>query len=372
MRVTTLITLNLALSLALSIPAANAQIQAETIGQETMSTPGENWFISKTGAGASIYDGSSGEMQGMLSLAGFNTASVQSYGPRREFYSADSYYSRGVHGDRTDVVTIYDYENLSPVAEIEIPKKIAVLSFAGHLGLTGNGRHLLVFNMTPAQSVSIVDVENRNFVGEISTPGCAIMMPIADNDFLMICGDGTIQLIQLDDSGNEANRVRSEQFFDVDEDAAFDVPARSKDGWLLISHAGKAFDVSKKGTQLVISQWSIVTDEDVEENWLPGGQQLTAVHEELGLLYVLMHQGGEYTHHEPGSEIWVIDTNQRRRIARIELDVTASKLMVTQESEPKLIVSDTEGGLHVYDALQLKLERTIEDAGPPASLLVDF
>ena len=149
MRVTTLITLNLALSLALSIPTANAQIQPETVGLETMSTPGENWFISKTDAGAYIYDGLSGEMQGMLSLGGFNTASVQPYGPRREFYSAESYYSRGVHGDRTDVVTIYDYENLSPVAEIEIPKKTAVLSFAGHLGLTGNGRHLLVFNLTP-------------------------------------------------------------------------------------------------------------------------------------------------------------------------------------------------------------------------------
>lgn len=372
MRVITLIALYLALNIALGIPAANAQIQPETIGQETMSAPGENWFISKTAAGAYIYDGLSGEMQGMLSLAGFNTASVQPYGPRREFYSADSYYSRGVHGDRTDVVTIYDYENLSPVAEIEIPKKIAVLSIAGHLGLTGNGRHLLVFNMTPAQSVSIVDVENRNFVGEISTPGCAIMMPIADNDFLMICGDGTIQLIQLDDSGNEANRVRSEQFFDVDEDAAFDVPARSKDGWLLISHAGKAFDVSKDGTQLVISEWSIVTKEDVEEDWLPGGLQLNTIHEDLGLLYILMHQGGEYTHHEPGSEIWVIDINQRRRIARVELDVTAANLMVTQESDPKLLVSDTEGGLHVYDALQLKLERTIEDSGPPTALLVDF
>ena len=280
MRVISLIALNL----ALCISSAHAQLQPDTIGQETMSDPARNWFISKTEAGAYIYDGSNGEMQGMLSLARFNTASVQPYGPRREFYAAESYYSRGVHADRTDIVMIYDYENLSPIAEIEIPKKTAVLSFPGHLGLTGNGRHLTVFNMTPAQSVSIVDVENRNFVGEISTPGCAIIMPIADNDFLMICGDGTIQLIQLADSGNEATRVRSEQFFNVDEDAAFDYPVRTKDGWLLISHAGKAFDVSKDGTQLVISEWSIVTDEDVEEKWLPGGAQLNTVHQGLGLL----------------------------------------------------------------------------------------
>jgi len=372
MRVITLISLYVALNLALCIPAANAQIQPDTIGQETMSAPAENWFISKTGAGAYIYDGLSGEMQGMLSLAGFNAPSVQAYGPRREFYAAESYYSRGVHGDRTDVVTIYDYENLAPVAEIEIPKKIAVLSFAGHLGLTGNGRHLMVFNMTPAQSVSIVDVENRNFVGELSTPGCAIIMPTGEDDFLMICGDGTLQLIQLDQSGEESSRVRSEQFFVVEEDAVYDRPVRTEDGWLLISHAGKAFDVTRDGTQIMISEWSILSDADVEEKWLPGGGQLKTVQQNLGLLYILMHQGGEFTHHEPGTEIWVFDINQRRRIARIELEVAARNLMVTQESEPKLIVSDTEDGLHVYDARQMKLERTITDPGPSASLLVDF
>ena len=95
MRVSTLI----ALYLALTIPAAHGQLQPDAaIGQETMSAPGESWFISKTGAGAYIYDALSGEMQGMLSLAGFDTASVQPYGPRREFYAAESYYSRRVHG----------------------------------------------------------------------------------------------------------------------------------------------------------------------------------------------------------------------------------------------------------------------------------
>jgi methylamine dehydrogenase heavy chain len=198
------------------------------------------------------------------------------------------------------------------------------------------------------------------------------MMPVADNDFLMICGDGTVQLIQLDDSGNESDRVRSEEFFVVEEDAVFDRPVQTDSGWMLISHAGKAFDVSQDGSKLVISGWSIVTDEDVEEEWLPGGSQLNTVHQGLGLLYVLMHQGGEYTHHDPGTEIWVFDVNQRRRLARIELETAARNVMVTQESEPKLIVTDTEGGLHVYDALKMKLERTIEDPGPSAGLLVDF
>jgi methylamine dehydrogenase heavy chain len=362
-----------ALCLALSFPTANAQIQPETISVETMPTPGENWFISKTGNGAYIFDASTGDMHGLLSLAGFNTPGVEPNSARREFYAAESHYSRGSRGDRTDIVTVYDFDNLSSVAEIEIPKKMAILSFRGHMRLTNNNKHLGVFNMTPAQSVSIVDVENRSFVGEISTPGCAIIMPVADNDFLMLCGDGTLQLIQLDESGNESGRIRSDQFFDVQVDPVYDQPVETADGYWLVTHNGQAFDVSQEGSQIHVSDaWSLLTEEDAEEKWRPGGGQLKTAHQNLGLGYILMHQGKEYSHHEAGSEIWVFDLSAQRRIARIELEVPATDVMVTQEAEPLLLVVDEEAGLHVYNAITMKRERTIEDSGPPAALLVDF
>jgi hypothetical protein len=60
------------------------------------------------------------------------------------------------------------------------------------------------------------------------------------------------------------------------------------------------------------------------------------------------------------------------RIGRLELAVEARNIMVTQETEPKLIVADEEGGLHIYEALQLKLDRTIEDPGPAADLIQDL
>jgi len=96
------------------------------------------------------------------------------------------------------------------------------------------------------------------------------------------------------------------------------------------------------------------------------------VHEGTGLLYILMHQGEEYTHHDPGTEVWVFNLLTQRRIARMELEVETSNIMVTQESEPILIISDEEGGLHIYDALKLKLDRTIEDPGPGADLIQDL
>lgn len=359
--------------LVLWAPVAQSQIAPELVGSETMGEPGKNWIIGKTRNGGYIYDADSGEMQGLISLSS-HTSSFEIDRARRQFYAPESYYSRGVHGDRTDVVSIYDFENLSPIAEIEIPKKIAVLSFRRHVGMLGNNRHFLVFNMTPAQSVSVVDVESRTFVGEISTPGCAMIMPVAENDFLMICGDGTLQLIQLDEQGNETNRARSKEFFEVLEDPIFDRPLATADGWLITSHAGQAYTVTTDGDDIQLSKaWSLLDEEDAEQNWRAGGGEFGTIHKATGLLYMLMHKAEkDFTHHDFGTEIWVTDINGQRRLERIELEVEAHSLYVTQSDEPKLIVSDEEGGLHVYDAIKLTLDRTIEDPGPGAAFFQGF
>ncbi len=364
MRVTTA----LALALALFVPLTSAQIVPEEISIETMSNPGPNWFISKTGNGGYIFDAATGEMQGMLSLSRY-TPAVTMWQPRREFYATESYLSRGVRGERTDLVAVYDFENLSPVAEIIIPNHIARLSFRNHLGLMNNGRHLAVLNMNPGHSVSIVDVEDRVFIYEASTPGCAVIMPVADSDFLQLCGDGTLQLIQLDISGFEENRIRSDIFFNVMEDAIFDRTARSADGWYLITHAGIIYEVGSQGSEIIISDsWSVT--QEGEDSWRPGGDEFITAHRDTGLLFVAMHEGDVDTHHVPGEEIWVLDANSGRRLHRIKLDVPATSIMVTQETEPKLIVADDDGATHVYNALTFGFERTI--VTPGAAMFEDF
>lgn len=359
--------------LTLWAQSAQSQITPELVGADTMGDPGKNWVIGKTRNGGYIYDADSGEMQGLISLSA-HTSSFEIDRSRRQIYAPESYYSRGVHGDRTDIVAIYDFENLSPIAEVEIPKKIAVLGFRRHVGMLGNGRHFLVFNMTPAQSVSVVDIESRTFVGEISTPGCAMIMPVADNDFLMICGDGTLQLIQLDEQGNEVNRTRSKNFFEVLEDPVFDRPFPTADGWLLTTHAGLAYTVTVDGTNIRLSKaWSLLTEEDSEQKWRAGGNEFGAIHQATGLLYILMHKAEkDFTHHESGTEIWVMDVSGQRRLERIELEVPAYSLYVTQSDEPKLLVSDDEGGLHVYNGIKLTLDQTIEDPGPNAAFFQGF
>ncbi len=358
----------LAVSLMLVMPLASAQITPEEISQETMPEPGENWFISKTGNGGYIFDATTGEMQGLLSLSR-RTPAVTMWRPRGEFYAAESYVSRGVYGERTDIVAIYDFENLRPIAEVVIPNHMARLGVRNHLGLMNNGRHLAVHNMNPGHSVTIVDVQDRVFIYEVSTPGCAIIMPVADSDFLQVCGDGTLQLIQLDLSGFEQNRARSEVFFNVQDDAVFDRTARSADGWFLVTHGGTIFEVSTSGEEINIGEgWPLMSDD--EEGWRPGGGEFISAHQELGLLYVAMHEGEVDTHHEPGEEIWVMDVETQRRVHRLELEVPARSLMVTQENEPKLIIADDEGDTHVYDALTLVHERSIRTPG--ASMFEDF
>ena len=350
------------------LSGALAQVTPEEISVETMPDHGPNWFIAKSGNGGRIYDAESGEMLGLLSLSS-RTPAVAPYLPRGEFYAAESYYSRGVHGERTDIVAIYDYANLNPIAEVEIPNHMARLNVRNHLGLLGNGRHLAVLNMNPGYSVSIVDVIDREFVYEMSTPGCAIILPVAENDFLLVCGDGTLQLSQLDISGFEENRVRSEVFFNVQEDAVFDRSARTADGWLLITHAGVIFEVSTDGDEINISEgWSIVGED--ESGWRPGGFEFLDVHRASGLLYVAMHEGPVDTHHQAGDEIWVIDVASQRRVHRLQLEDPADHLTITQETSPKLLVGTSAGGIEVFNGLTFRHERTID--GPGVSMFEDF
>jgi len=353
------------IGLALWATSTFAQLAPEMVGNETLGEPGKNWFIAKSRNGGYVYDADTGDMHGLVSFSSF-TSSFEISNERREIYAPESYFSRAVHGERTDIVQVYDFENLSPVAEIEIPKKVAVLPFRRHVGMLNDGRHFLVFNMTPGQSVTVVDVETREFVGEISTPGCAMIMPVQERDFLMMCGDGTLQLIQLAEDGTEANRERSKKFFDVLDDPIFDRPAPTADGWLLISRIGRVLEVTVDGSRIRLGDdWSLVDDEEKEAGWVPGGGEFVSVHKSTGLTYVLMHQAEkDFTHHDPGTEIWVLHAGEQRPIERIELEVPAGALFVTQSDEPKLIVTDEERGVHVYDAITLSLEKTIEDPGP--------
>ena len=350
---------------------ATAQLAAETVTVTELPPPQDSWFLVKSYSGSYLFDGDTGEMQGLISHNFYTPALVPNL-QRSEAYLVESWFSRGVRGTREDVLTVVDMKDLSTKTEIDIPDKAAALSFRNHIGLLEDGRHVAIFNMTPAQSVSIVDVVDREFAGEISTPGCAIIMPADERAFMMICGDGGLQYLELDGDGKETRRERSKSFFVVDEDPVFDRPMQTTDGWLLISHSGLAYTVDPNGGKMKISKpWSLLTEEDRAEKWRPGGDQPFTVLRANNLLYMLVHQGGVDTHYEPGTAIWVYDLQRKRRVGKIEFeeDHKASHILVSQESEPKLYVFGKESKLRIYDAHLLRHLRTIENPGPGPGLL---
>ncbi len=345
-------------------------IAPETVSQTTLPEPSSTWFVAKNVMGAGfVFDAASAQMLGTLSLTPF-TPTITRSELRNEIYAAEAYYSRRYRGKREDVLTIYDHANLAPIHEIDIPDKIASLNFLEYLSLLGDERFLTVFNMTPAQSVSVVDLQERRFVSEISTPGCALTMSAGERGFLMICGDGTLQLIQLDADGAEAERVRSKSFFSVDKDPVFDQPVRTNDGWQLISFEGKVFEVTLDAKRIRISKpWSVLTDEDKAEQWRVGGGQIMDVHRGLDLLYVLMHQGGVDTHEDPGTEVWVFSRATNSRIARLPLEKPTRSILVTQNESPLVIGSAAiEPNVQVYNGLTLKSESSIEVGAVVGSL----
>ena len=84
-------------------------------------------------------------------------------------YIAETYHSRGNRGVRTDVLTIYDKANLAPIAEVILPpKRSSNMPTNFNLQLVDDEKLALIYNFTPAQSVSVVDLEKREF-GAIST-----------------------------------------------------------------------------------------------------------------------------------------------------------------------------------------------------------
>lgn len=96
---------------------------------------------------------------------------------RSEMYVAETFHSRGVRGERTDVVTIYDKATLAPVGEIILPggKRSTTMPEKYALQLIDEDRMLLVFNLFPATSVTVVDVAARKVLNEIPIPGCALI-----------------------------------------------------------------------------------------------------------------------------------------------------------------------------------------------------
>src|SRR5262245_19092316 len=346
-----------------------ADFTPEQASSAKLGAPTPHWFLVMDFLGANVFDADNGDMLGKVHTSDYTSALAVDQ-QRGFIYVPGSYYSRSRYGDRTDVVVFNRIDTLSPAREVAIPNKLAAAGNGGTTDLIG-GRFLGVYNMTPAMSVSIVDVEQSKFVTEIATAGSAMVYPVASggsgtNAFMQICGDGTLQLLRLDANGQESSRARSAKFFDIDKDPVYDYASRSKDGWMLVSFAGQVFEARIGNAVEVSKPWSLFTDAERAENWRIGGRQPFAYNAETQTLFALVHQGKPdiQSHEHDGTEVWAFDVRSQRRGYKIELkDTKSPTLNVTADAKPLLLVVTRDRKVLVYDALKGRLERTINDAG---------
>ena len=310
---------------ALAFGVASGELPVEATGRvETVALPYPPHWVFVGDAVArrtALVDVDDGRLVGMLD-SGWGLPQTLHPASRPEVYVVETHYSRGSRGERTDVLTVYDAGTLAPVAEVVIPPKRALSATpVAHAALSDDDRFAAVFNLTPAASLSIVDVEQRRFVTEIATPGCSLVYPAGPRRFAMLCMNGALLQVTLDENGREASKLRTATFFDPESDPVTEKAARWGDRWLFVSFDGWIHPVRFDGDEPVFEErWSLVSEAERGDRWKIGGSQHLAVHEPTGRAFALMHQGGPDTHKTAGTEVWVYQLAERSRLQRIELE----------------------------------------------------
>ena len=376
-----LLTATLVLALQAPVGIAAAPLPADPAGTvATLPTPAApHWvwvndfvFPHMTDGQARLIDGDTGRFLGMLST-GFGFTRVVLAKDGKTVFSPETYFSRGTRGTRTDVVTMYDPVRLAPVGEIVIPaKRASNMPMMADSELTDDGRFLLVYNFTPAQSVTVVDTQSHTLVGEIETAGCALDYPTGPRSFFSICADGSLLNVHLDDTGHATTRERTARMFDVATDPVTEKAVRSGATWQFVSYSGVMYPIQITATGLTLgTKWPLLTAAEKADQWRPGGLQQLAVHTGLNRLYSIMHRGGPETHKDPGKEVWVYDLAKHTRIQKISMKSDSGAIQVTRDAKPLLFSIFIESStLDVYDAVSGAWLRSVTDAGTTPTIMV--
>jgi len=395
------------LALVLVTGAHAAEIQPDEHGRvATLPSPlGGHvvWVPDRVLRHAVLFDGDDGRMLGALDGTFNLSGPAPLSAPQRgEVYIIDPVYSRGHRGERRDYVTIYDATTLAVRGDIEIPPRSASIGHGYALAaVLDDQRFLVVFNQDPSNSVSVVDLETRQFVGEIVIGGCALVYPVGNRRFGTLCGNGTALTVELDEQGHEARSSRSEPFFDVVKDPLTEKGVRDGARWLFASFEGQLYEVDFAGERPVMAaRWPLFSDAERAASWRIGGMQHLAFHRARRRLYSLVHQGGPGSHKDPGWAIWVYDLDRRARVQIIDApgllpafvrpflhlepngwsdwflravlpNPGIHSIAVTQDDKPLLFVRHDEvGAIGVLDALSGARLRDIEEAGIAGPTLI--
>ncbi|MCJ2185833.1 amine dehydrogenase large subunit [Novosphingobium beihaiensis] len=321
---------------------------------------------------AQLIDGDTGKQLGGVHIAQLSNIAFSP--DKKHIYVAETIWSKGNRGTRQDMITVYDGRTLKLDHEIPLPGRLLAGDRLNTFSISADGRYAYVYDMAPASSVIVVDLEKRKVLPPVEIPGCALAFAAGNTGVVSVCGDGSLAVISH--AGGKAEVTQTAPFFDAGEDPVYDnsvFDAKSGKGYLL-SYSGRVYEVTAgSGSGAQIAQpWSLqegahmprAETKPLVVNWLPGGQQPVAYDAATGRLYVLMHKGEFWSYKEAGEELWEVDVATHKVLRRAALDKPAMSVAVSQDKEPLLFLAEPGGAIHIWDAATLSEKASAASMGP--------
>ena len=360
MRILAPVLIALVPTLALSQTASTVP-QAEQLDVATLRAPYPHRVFAMntfTEVGVKILDGDNLKIEGLIPT---NDTGVLALDPNdRFFYISESIWTLGNRGTRQDMVSVYDARSLNLVGEIALPAGRLIIDARTHaFDISASGKFAYVYNMQPASSEVVVNLDQRRVAGVIEMPGCALAFPWGDAGFSSLCGDGSLASVSLGADGKSTGMSHTARFFDADNDPIFEesLVDRSSGRALFLSYTGLIYPAQLSAKPIIEKPWSLqvaagmpAAGTGVQElAWRPGGVHMIAWHKSTNRLYVLMHMGNHWSSKEAGTELWVLDIPSRALLKRLQLPEPCNSIAISQDAEPLLYALTKTGDLLTMD-----------------------
>lgn len=305
-----------------------------------------------------VVDADRARMLGMIPAA-YNANVVADPADKR-YYIAETIWTRGNRGTRQDLLSIYDTHTLNLTDEISLPGRALITPKKQDLDVSADGHWVYVYNLTPSNSVIVVDTAAKAVAASIGVPGCGLIFAWGNAGFSSICANGSLANVDVSDP-KHPKVSHTPAFFSPDKDPVFEQSPtdRATGRTLFISYSGLVTPATLGTSPTLQAPWSIqqaaglgrapAADAPLAQAWRPGGWQIAALHRSDNRLFVLMHKGPFWTHKADGTEVWELDANTHRLVRRITLPEPSSIVGVTQDASPLLMTNTDSGGFLVLD-----------------------
>ena len=291
---------------------------------------------------------------------------------RDEFYIIESFHERGSRGAKKDYLVIYDKFTNKPIKEMLWPEtRLNALPRKAAMAISPDEKLLYVANFSPAASFTVVDLDTREIVDTVGTPGCVLTFATGKRSITSMCSNGGLLTSELNKDGTLKKQHKVAPFFDTDKTPVFERPTVIDGIAYFASFEGEMHEVDLSGNVAkYVRKWSMITEDEKAQNWRPGGLALNDSDDD-GRYYVIMHPDGfdgSQTH--GGPQVWIYDLKTKKPVKKIDIPAWAVSITVTRGDKPNLVVTNGELNLDIYDPESGKLLRTLSDFGNITPLVV--